>query len=537
MGRFGRWAGVGVLAVGLAGGAAGLAEDLRPVPPMAPPEPLPAPVAEPTPAPAPKPAAAVALVWTNPAEVRVNRPAPYTLTVSNTGPEPVQQVVVQVRVPAGVTASDAKPPAKSVSGVLLWDLGTLAAGEAKPLAMSFTSPTRGSLTADAWVTCTGSAATTVVVREPKLEAFIEAPATVEIGQTFRVVYRAKNTGDTPLGDVWLDYRPRPEVIAGSYYADADGRRPALRPGDERTQVRLVKAVDPGVLTYELTAASDDGPTTSATATAKVKVLSPKLEVSVTGPAELGIGKSGQYRVKVTNTGDLTAEGVGLGLDTGGGLWIAPESRSPSVWCADNPPAIVAAEWGEAGITIQMKSEGLTIRPGEHREFLVNADATAAGAATVTASAAEKRGIKATAECRTVVRGVPGIRMEVVDSADPLKVGEETTYEVKVQNTGTEADRNLVLACDLPPGMTLVKVDGPVPGLERVGVDFTLDRPVRNRHTVAYDPVRELGPKTEAVFKVTVKAGKAGAAKFTATLTSDHLTTPVVKEESTTVYGE
>ena len=526
MGRFGRWAGVGVLALGLAGGvASGLAGPRPgdPVPPMDPPEPLPARVAEPTPA--LKPAAAVALVWTNPAEVRVNRPAPYTLTVTNTGPEPVQQVVVQVRVPAGVTASDAKPPAKTVGGVLLWELGTLAAGEAKPLAMSFASPTKGSLTADAWVTCTGSAATTVQVREPKLEAFIEAPATVEIGEVYRVVYGARNTGDAPLDDVVLVPKPTHGPDSGVFAGATHARVSAVPPGGERIEDTLEAATTPGVHTYELTVIGADE--LKATATVNVRVLAPKLAVTVDGPAELGVGKSGTYRVRVTNTGDSEAEDVSLTADFAGGVKAALRCRGEVIQIgAVNPPL---------GL-FPCRPDGFTLRPGEMAGFIYDGQAATPGAHVHTFAVAEKRGITAMAECRTVVKGVPGIRMEVVDSADPLKVGEETTYEVKVLNTGTAADRNLVLSCDLPPGMTLVKADGPVPHLERIGVDFERNR-MTTLHTVTFEPVRELGPKTEVVFQVKVRATAAGAAKFTARLASDHLTTAVVKEESTTVYGD
>ncbi|MFO0852087.1 MAG: hypothetical protein U0871_26515, partial [Gemmataceae bacterium] len=84
----------------------------------------------------------------------------------------------------------------------------------------------------------------------------------------------------------------------------------------------------------------------------------------------------------------------------------------------------------------------------------------------------------------------------------------------------------------------VRGDGPTgPGLERVGVDFDGPNPGGTRRSVAFDPVGELAPKTEAVFRVTVKAAAVGDARFKAVITSAHLSAPVVKEESTRVYGE
>ena len=47
-----------------------------------------------------------------------------------------------------------------------------------------------------------------------------------------------------------------------------------------------------------------------------------------------------------------------------------------------------------------------------------------------------------------------IRLEVVESVDPVRTGDETVYIVRVTNTGTAADRNLKLECELPPGLRL-----------------------------------------------------------------------------------
>ena len=87
-----------------------------------------------------------------------------------------------------------------------------------------------------------------------------------------------------------------------------------------------------------------------------------------------------------------------------------------------------------------------------------------------------------------------------------------------------------------PGRQRPEATGPVGYRERLGIDFNRDE-VKNTSTVEFDPVRTLGPKTEVVFKLRAKAGAAGITRFSASLTSDHLTTPVTKEESTTVCGE
>ena len=125
-------------------------------------------------------------------------------------------------------------------------------------------------------------------------------------------------------------------------------------------------------------------------------------------------------------------------------------------------------------------------------------------------------------------GIPALRMELIDTVDPVQKGGETVYEVRVTNTGTKADANVAVACPLPPELTFVKADGPT------GHTATA---LNNCTVVKFDAVRELAPKHEAVFRVTARATATGDVRFKATLNSHSLGTSVVKEESTRVYGE
>jgi uncharacterized repeat protein (TIGR01451 family) len=141
-----------------------------------------------------------------------------------------------------------------------------------------------------------------------------------------------------------------------------------------------------------------------------------------------------------------------------------------------------------------------------------------------------------AKCVTVVPdGAPNLRLEVVESVDPVRTGDETVYIVRVTNTGTAAETNLVLVCRLP-GMMCAGVTAPAEYLERVGVDFnTPFGPIRNTSTVTFEPVRELAPGVEAVFRMRATAGRpTGTVTFKASLTTDRIKTPVTKEESTVV---
>src|SRR5262249_21365966 len=68
---------------------------------------------------------AVSLEWFGPPTAKIGQTNTYNLVVRNTCSIPVQQVLVRVRVPAGITCSETTPKAVAEDNVLVWELGTL----------------------------------------------------------------------------------------------------------------------------------------------------------------------------------------------------------------------------------------------------------------------------------------------------------------------------------------------------------------------------------------------------------------------------
>lgn len=511
-----------------------------------PPAPLPIPEKPVTPAAATDPAArqepAVSLDWSGPATARVNKPAAYTLTVKNTSAQFVQKVVVQVRGPKGGTVTETSPAGKAVDGVHLWELGTLEPGESRPLTLTVKPSARGELNCQAWVTFTGTAGMTARVQEPKIEARVEAPARVVVGDTFQVRHLARNAGDCAIDGAAIevrDTRDRPDqMLTGKVW---DGGR--LAPGEERAGNPVyVTPTAPGRYEYETIAVGADG--LRATAKAVVEVIAPRLDVTVAGPAERLVGRRAAYTVTVRNPGELPHDFVNV-------LVTVPAGFRDAVPLDGGKPEFGKLVWQVGpvapGEVRQVRYEATAAAPGDHGHTAEAVGiSTHAGLAPgpraqlsqLIVEPGKERVARAAAECRTKVDGIPALRVEVVDLADPVEKGQDTTYEVKITNTGTKAAADVRLVCELPAELRFVRGDGPTgPGLERVGVEFDGPNPGGTRRSVAFDPVDELAPKTEAVFRVTVKAAVVGDARFKAVITSAHLSAPVVKEESTRVYGE
>jgi uncharacterized repeat protein (TIGR01451 family) len=456
---------------------------------------------------------AVALEWAGPAVVRVGKPAEYTLTVRNTCGQPLQKVVVQVRTPKDVTVADTSPAVKPTDGVYLWELGTLDAKGSKAVKLTLSQPVRGELNCQAWVTLTGTTAMKATAKEPKLAVAIKAPETVVAGDKIPVEYAVTNTGDLAAEGV---------VVKLTSSALKSPAAVDLKPGEAHRRSEEFVSNTGGEFVYEAVATGADGLT--ATAKTTVKVLVPKLDVQIAGPADRLIGKKAAYTVTVRNCGDVPVTGVIVREHVPAAFRVV-SAGSDGVVSATGDRVSWAVGDLAVGAVKELTFDGVCSQPGT---LAHHADAVA------------DRGVKAAADCGTKVEGIPALRMEMVDAVDPVEKGGETVYEIKVTNTGTQADADVKIVCELPKELEFVSTSGPTTGLERVGVDFLVKKgndESPTTRTVVFEPITELAPKTEAVFKVKVKATGTGDVRFKAVMTSKHLTAPVVKEESTRVYGE
>ena len=132
------------------------------------------------------------------------------------------------------------------------------------------------------------------------------------------------------------------------------------------------------------------------------------------------------------------------------------------------------------------------------------------------------GSEAKTSCDTQVAGIPAILLETADLEDPIEVGKEVIYEIKVTNQGSAPGTNLKVTCTLPDSEEFVSGTGP-----------TQVQAEERAVTMATLPV--LAPKAQAVWRVTVKALRPDDARFKVFISSDQFQRPIQKDESTHLY--
>jgi uncharacterized repeat protein (TIGR01451 family) len=117
-------------------------------------------------------------------------------------------------------------------------------------------------------------------------------------------------------------------------------------------------------------------------------------------------------------------------------------------------------------------------------------------------------------------------MELVDVDDPVEVGKETSYEIRVTNTGTKTETNLQVTCTIPEQMEFKGARG------AAGCQFKVEG-----REVIFEALPRLAPRVDAIYRVSVRCLAAGDLRFQARMKADGLTLPVLREESTRVYGD
>lgn len=165
-----------------------------------------------------------------------------------------------------------------------------------------------------------------------------------------------------------------------------------------------------------------------------------------------------------------------------------------------------------------------IEPGESRDMTMTFHADEPGNQTIA--------VAANAYCAQAVRdqvavnlsGVEAVRLEMIDLVDPVVVGDETVYKIRVKNQGTADSINVGVTATLPDEMSFVSGEGD-------------SRVTARGKTVRLAPIARLGAGEEATWRIRAKANQAAKTQLQLKLTTDASPRAVNEQESTTIIAE
>ncbi len=335
-----------------------------------------------------------------------------------------------------------------------------------------------------------------------VEVVRRTPAKVSLCDPFEVVFEVRNMGGAALTQVQLT-----EAVPACWRA-LDSRTEmvfdagTLQPGESKVHGYRAQAVATGRCVGLVRVTSAEGATAKSESTVLAQV--PVLAVDCSASGEVLAGRPLDVCVTVKNTGDAVEPGALVALAIPQGAVVGTirdggvNQEGAVVW---NLPELAPGAAKSVCVTFTVAQPGSV-------EFRV-------GAKGRCAQPVESR-------CSTTVAGIPAILLEVVDVEDPIEVGNQVTYEIRVTNQGSSVGTNLKWVCTLPEGQEFVSGGGPtaVQGEGRTG---------------RAEPLAAIEPKAEVVWRVVVKATQQADARFKVEMTSDQFQRPVEEWEATSQY--
>jgi uncharacterized repeat protein (TIGR01451 family) len=449
----------------------------------------------------------VSLEWIGPPTSKVNQPVTYQLMVKNLCSAPVYQVVVRNKLPAGIKVQGTEPRATNEGNIWTWDLGTLQPHQEKRLDMQILPEVKGDLACQASVTFTGSSLARLRVREPKLTLKATAPEKVLLGDDATVTLTVTNPGDGQADHVQI------KAMLSEGLEHTRGRAVDFEIGDlgpnESRSVQLVCTTKVGGEQKCDAVATADANLT-AQDSAVLEVILPRLALTVNGPKLRYLDRHATYVFHVSNPGTAPATNVTVADQVPQGFKFLTASDGGHLDFATR-----TVSWFVGDLT-----------PGMSRDVSMEVVAVNTGIHKHQATAVAARGLKTEAEAVTRVEGLSALLMELVDLDDPVEIGAETAYEIRVTNTGSKTETNLQLVCTIPDKMEFRGAEcGAGCKSHLQGKELT------------FEALPKLAPRADVLYRVKVKGLAAGDLRFRARITADGLTDPVLKEESTKVYGD
>lgn len=440
-----------------------------------------------------------------PGEIQVGKPTTFDIKVVNRGNVTAYDVQVKDEIPLGTRLLSTKPDAQSVRGGIVWDLGHFEPGEEKFVEVRLMPENEGEVGSVASVTFSTRASARTLATRPLLKIDASSAGQVMIGDQINLAITIANLGTGVAKDVVL-FESLPAELRHPAGADLEFAVGDLAPKESRKINLTMTAARAGIVKNLLVARGEGS--LAAETNVEFEIIAPQLAVAISGPRRRYLERQATYTVKVANPGTAPAEDIEL---------VSRLPRAMQFVSANNAghydAATHAVYWslqelpkGEQG---QVQLVTLPTEPGDHT---VRVESTARGE------------LSDSSEETVRVEGLSALFFEVADVEDPVEVGRDTAYEIRVLNQGTKVARNIVVAALLPNDLKPLSTEGPTQGTIQ-------------GNQVVFQPLGRLAPKADATFTVRAQGVQPGDQRVQIQIQSDDLKTPVTKEESTRVYSD
>ena len=465
---------------------------------------------------------------TGPAQANLNDNVTYTIEVTGTGTGASTGIQLVDTIPSGMSLVSSDPEGTRTDNQLSIDLGTLNPTETSSISVVLQVNQTGSWTNQVAVSSTEGAtasaeATTTVVR-PALTITKIGPETALINEIFAYTITVSNTGTGVAENITVtDTLPEGTEHVGSLPAGTVAE-------DGSTVTWSIGSLDPDrlstiTLTLRGTTAGAKVNTASATADrvdtepqsqVTTTVIVPDITVGKIGRTALFVGNQATYTLTATNTGEAPLTNVTITDTFATGMSYVESSPEGTI-----PEGGNTVTWVVGDLAIDEEATVTLTLQGDEVGTMVN-----------TASATATEGVSDEDELNVAILAATGATIQITDSVDPIREGEQVTFTVIVSNQGRSP-------------MTEVTVTVPVND-EYFTIDSTSDTKATidaENSTVTYSHGEALATGDSFTFSITATANELPEELIrldtvtTATLTYAEFSQSVGSDEGTTVIEE
>jgi uncharacterized repeat protein (TIGR01451 family) len=442
----------------------------------------------------------------SPREIQVNRESDFAIVVRNVGRAIAQDVNVFDEVPEGTEFLSAVPEAKRTGNRLNWNIGALRPGQEKRINFQL-KPTRpGDIGSVAHVTFSTQATMRTRVTKPVLAIRHSTNPQALIGDpvTFDVI--VENKGDGPATDVIIQEDVPQQLEYADGFRELEYEIGTLMPGQSKRVKLGLKAAEIGRLRNVMFASANGG--LRAKHELDMEIIAPKLVTSTTGPTRRFLKRGVAHQFSVENSGTAKATNVELVARLPSGLRYVSANNQGRY--DSNAHAVY---WSLAELQPSIKAsvelESMPVDVGDQDiKFEAFADLDQ----------------KAISNQPLAVEHLVDVFFDIDDVVDPIEIGSDTRYRIRVANQGTKTATNVKLQIDFPQG------------IRPTGVEGNLRNEIRGQ-SVVFAPISSMGPGEEISLVVQGEGTASGDHRVSMHLQTDGRQTQVTKEETTRVYAD
>jgi uncharacterized repeat protein (TIGR01451 family) len=442
-----------------------------------------------------------------PQEVQIHEITPIKIIVRNTGLATAKNVVLSDRLPKGAKFSDAGQSGKhDENGNILWNVGDVGINEEKTVDYRIIPSMEGEIGSIVTATFSVEASASTRVTQPALKMEVKTEEKEHlVGSELVLEIRLFNPGTGIARNITLEEYV-PDGLSHPKGKELRSMFGHLPPGESKRLKLTLNCDRPGEFTNYLVAKAENGLIEESKI--PIAVLAPGLTLGIEGPKNRYLDRQATYELSISNPGSAAARDVKLVTQLPKGLkFVSTDSRGAY------DPTTHTVHWALEQLPSQQSGTiELVVLPqviGEHKINFVGRDST---------------GLQASTSHEVSVDGIASLGFEIMKKFDPVELGHEAVYEIRVQNQGSKASSNISLRVELPPDMRFVSAEGP--SQYRV-----------SQSVIMFDHLSQLPPKEEKIYTVKTQCLAVGDQRIVVRVQSDELERPVTKEENTKVYGD